>query len=477
MRLLALAEIAGDEFERVFLVREELPVTTRTEVQATADNVVCLPAHDSITAEAAWLVTHILRSTDVLILDGYDFGFEYQATVRAAAGGLLYLDDLCAFPQAADVILNPAGGVTEALYDLRRVGARVFTGPMWAPLRAPFRAAALAPPAAAPPSQVLLCLGGADPDDHTYRLAADLVGLPYLDHLHVAVGIAYAHWDTLTHWAASQPATRLTLHRALPASDFCTLFQVCGAALLSSSTVSYEYASAGGGLLTVLPTAGNQRSIYDFLLREGLARPAAALPNMLSSPDRSHTQAVLRGAQRRYFDGSAPARLRTVLRGLTAQAALRLRQVTTADSELLLRWANDTLTRQNSYHSEPISRADHEHWLESKLAAPSTDLLLLAEVAGTPAGTIRFQLNPASGAATLGFSLAPDFRGIGLAPAVLRAGAVVAADHWGVAVQRVVGHVISNNTASQAAFRRAGFQEEKDTTTPPDSVSFHYQLT
>lgn len=470
MRLVALAEIAGPHWHRVLVLREPT-AAIRTQLGEAVEEFITIHPLLSLDEEAVWLAKHVLQLTDVLVLDGYEFDFAYQQILRAAAGAILYIDDLHAIPQAADAILNPAGGVPRSHYDLRRPGARLFTGPAWAPLRAPFREAAQAPPPPADPTSVLLCLGGADPANYTRQLAANLLNVSGLGHLHVAVGAAYQCWEALQVWAAEQASTRLTLHHALPAAEFCSLLQACGAAVTSASTTSYEYVSAGGGLLTIIQTAENQRSIYEFLLSKGLARPYTALPNMLSAPDIAHIQTELWVAQRRHFDGRAPDRIRQLLASLGAQAHLVLRPATFADSEHLLAWTNDPVVRRYSYNSEPVLRPKHEGWLQDRLADP-LHLVLVAEVAGQPAGTIRYAFDPLTGTATLSYSLAADFRGRGLGGPLLLKGSEIAYKQFGSTLRRVVGHVQNSNEPSQRAFRRADFCEFIDATTPADSVSF-----
>ncbi len=477
MRLLALAEIASDSFQRIFITRADLPLSTQAEVRAVGAELIMLPPMP-LAQEAHWLATELLKPTDTVVLDGYDFDFAYQTTIRAACGALVYLDDLVAFPQVADVVLNPAGGVDITRYDVRRAGAQVLTGPMWAPMRGPFRAAATLLTVPAPVGAVLLCLGGADLANRTLAIARQLVQVAGIEELHVAVGGAYSHYEELAKWVATESvsfAAQVVVHHALSADAFCELLQSCGSALLSASTVCYEYISSGGGLLTLIQTAENQRNIYEFMLREGLARPATALANMLSAPDRLHTQAFLRAAQRQHFDGKAPERLWRLLRSLGAQAVMRLRPATPADSDVLLQWANDPLVRQFSYNTAVIEQANHESWLAAKLANKH-HLLLLAEIDGKSIGTIRFAFDVASTTATLSFLVAPEMRGHGLAAALLRHGIRAAAARWAT-LDRVVGHVQLQNEASQAAFRRAGFTERNDSATPADSVSFDYRLT
>jgi UDP-2,4-diacetamido-2,4,6-trideoxy-beta-L-altropyranose hydrolase len=138
MRVLALAEMAPLGVERLFVVRPGLPSATRTELVASNFTVIEIPA-EANTSEADWLVQRLLLDTDVVVLDGYEFDFSYQTTIRQSIAFLIYIDDLIAFPQAADIVINPAGGIVADAYDLRRPDARVLSGPAWAPLRGPFR--------------------------------------------------------------------------------------------------------------------------------------------------------------------------------------------------------------------------------------------------------------------------------------------------------------------------------------------------
>lgn len=460
MRLLALAEILRRDFaEPVFLLREPDAALTAL-LQGTGVAVVALPAAP-LGQELSSTLPTLLRPTDLLVLDGYGFDYAYQVAVRALVAHLVCLDDLHAFPYAADLVLNPAGGVTPADYDLRQPAARLLAGPGYAPLRADFQPS---PPPEAPissPGQVLLCLGGADPRQLTRATAAALLALPAVAHVHAVVGSAYAAWDALRAWAATQ-GPRLTLHRALPAGQLAALMHRCGAAVLSPSTISYEYCAAGGGLLLTLPTADNQHDLDLFLRGAGLALPYPAAPNVLTTSEAPRLAAQLRQAQRRHFDGLAPQRLRQEFAALRLPPApLRLRPVQGTDSGQLLAWTNDPDTRRQSFDPAPVPLARHEAWLATQLAHPDRYLLLLAEASttGAAAGLIRFVISPdgqAGPTATLSYSLAPECRGRGWAAPLLLAGTRAVLAHF-PQVRQVVGEVKATNEASVRAFGRAGY--------------------
>lgn len=454
MRLLALAEILQPTFpEQLFLIRQPDPELVQ-QLAASGLAVQELPLLP-LPEEAAELVRRVLRPTDVLVLDGYDFRYDYQNTVRGIVARLVYLDDLHSFPLAADLILNPAGGISPAQYELRQPGARLLSGPGYAPLRAAFRQSS--PTTESPdPTQILVCLGGADPTHQTQRVTAALLELPSAPQVHAVVGSAYASWDSLQAWAQDQP--RLLLHRNLSGGQLAELMHQCGAAVCSASTVSYEYCAAGGGLLFILPVADNQYDIAQYLRQAGLALPYTSAPNVLTSPEAVRIANQLQEAQLRVFDGLTAERLRQEFTALLLPPPpFYLRPVTAADSDQLLAWTNEPAVRQHSFNPNPVTPADHRQWLAARLHDPQTLLLLAQDAAtGLPAGLIRFAVDGEE--ATLSYLLDARFRGRSLAALLLLAGTRQLTGLF-PQVRWVLGYVQPANVASVKAFERAGFRQ------------------
>jgi len=450
--------LRADFAEVVFFI--QAPASSLGFLQQAGLTVVPLPTA-TLAQEATHILPALLRATDVLVLDGYGFTFAYQTLVRPLVARLVCLDDLHAFPFAADLVLNPAGGLNWADYDLRMPHARVLAGPSYAPLRADFQYTNNQD-IPTPTSVVLLCLGGADPHQLTQTTATALLALPDVAQVHAVVGSAFAGWELLQAWAASHPG-RLHLHRALSATELANLMRQCGAAVLSPSTTSYEYCAAGGGLLLLLPTADNQHDLAHFLREKGMALPYTTAANVLTASEAPRLASQLRQAQRRHFDGRAPQRLRQEFAALRLPPApLRLRLVQPTDSGQLLTWANDSETRRQSFDPRPISTHQHEAWLASQLAQAERCLLLLAEAtdSGEAAGIIRFVVTSEDAGgptATLSYTLAPAYRGRGWAAPLLLAGTRAVLARF-PSVRQVVGEVKPTNEASVRAFRRAGYQ-------------------
>lgn len=148
---------------------------------------------------------------------------------------------------------------------------------------------------------------------------------------------------------------------------------------------------------------------------------------------------------------------------LTPQTTeLELREAQQHDAELLWRWANDPATREASFSPDPIPWDDHVRWFASVLDDPDR-ILLLAERDGVPVGQIRFDRED-DHAYEVAVSVAPEHRSTGLSAPLIDTGVQwLAGTAPGNAV-RVRARIKSWNAASRAAFRRAGFIPNPEST-------------
>lgn len=125
------------------------------------------------------------------------------------------------------------------------------------------------------------------------------------------------------------------------------------------------------------------------------------------------------------------------------------------DSRDLWSWRNDPLTRAMSESSSEVSWDDHQDWTRRVLSDPLR-IVLICEVGHSPCGMVRFDL--ADGTATVSINVEPGSRGKGLGNEMLSA-----AIHW---LTREHGSLLlrakirTDNLASQALFRKAGFELE-----------------
>ncbi|GGG25353.1 UDP-2,4-diacetamido-2,4,6-trideoxy-beta-L-altropyranose hydrolase [Pontibacter amylolyticus] len=445
---LALAEMLRHDFECLFAIQvpsHEL----QEQIKKTCDAVIVLPACNHDEDRFAHELDAYITKDVLVVLDGYKFSTAYQQSVKNKGCQLFCIDDIHSYVFVADTILNQAGGVDAAKYKTAPY-TRVLIGPKYALLRPPFlRAAQEERTFPAGDVRVFLNLGGADPYDHTMRIAMELQRMQDIGKVEIIIGSAYQHLFELQAWLHQNP--KFSLHQNLSAEEMCQLMQTCAVAITSASGVAYEYASVGG-LLFVLQTAENQENLYTFLTQNGIAQKYEQLQQSIKIDlITAFEQAVTR--QWLYFDGNAGERLRQVFQNMALAASITMRKATEDDLMLLFGWNNDSEVRKNSFNPKPIPLANHQAWFMARLKDEDTSIYI-AESAGEPAAQIRFSLS--GGTATISYLIAGGFRGKGLGHVVLLKGVEkLKQDHPRVTL--VEGLVQRENNPSIKAFERAGF--------------------
>ncbi|MFD1872384.1 UDP-2,4-diacetamido-2,4,6-trideoxy-beta-L-altropyranose hydrolase [Hymenobacter bucti] len=262
VRLLALADQLRGLAPGMFLVREPTAAVAQL-VTAAGWAVQALPANSLWLAEADWLAQGFLKPTDVLVLDGYSFEAAYQRRVRASGCGLVYIDDLLAWPVVADLLINHSPGVVATDYEAP-ADTRFLLGPAFSLLRRPFLEGAAAPQAPTPIASALVCFGGADPLGLTVRTVRALLALPNLQRLGVLLGGAFGDAAALEQLAADAPGVPITIYRNVDAGALVELLRAYDVAVVPASTVLIEALVLGRPALTGY-YADNQRALATYV--------------------------------------------------------------------------------------------------------------------------------------------------------------------------------------------------------------------
>lgn len=140
---------------------------------------------------------------------------------------------------------------------------------------------------------------------------------------------------------------------------------------------------------------------------------------------------------------------------------MHIRMARAEDGPFLLELRNDEQTRRFSVNTESVTEEEHRAWLRASLEKPDR-VLLIAELAGEPIGTVRFD-RESLGVWETSITIAPSARGRGLAGKVLAAGEDYLAGAW--TVREFWARIRTDNTASFALFTAAGYarrQQEGD---------------
>ena len=320
MRCLALAQMLGRSFR--FAVVQPAPEVVHLIEEANGA-VVPLATDDA----AEFLA--VVSPDDIAVLDGYSFDETCQRAVRERAKALVFIDDLVAGHQVADVVINHAGGITQIDYDAEP-DTQFCLGPHYALLRPEF----LQPDTNKPPADgmIFVNMGGADPDNTSLTV---LKAIQQVDPaLPVDLVLGPFHPDRAAIEAFQDQLPDLTILLNLSAAQMVNKLRQCNLAITACSTIAYEVCAVNRPLIAIV-TADNQDRLAQFLSDEKLAlsvnfptlltrlTPVVSLENMLKlaiqgfqfSPDAALDTLA---NQRRFFDGRSPNRFRALFNGLCA---------------------------------------------------------------------------------------------------------------------------------------------------------------
>ena len=155
---------------------------------------------------------------------------------------------------------------------------------------------------------------------------------------------------------------------------------------------------------------------------------------------------------------------------------IKLRHANRKDCRMIWQWANDPDVRAASFAPEPIAYEDHVRWFETRLAKADCRMYIVEDVGDgghpAPLGQVRFERK--GQAAVISVSLDRRFRARGLGARIIELAArtyLAATD-----TQIINAYVKTDNTASLAAFKKAGFSSGKRTSVA-DQPAHHFFLT
>jgi spore coat polysaccharide biosynthesis predicted glycosyltransferase SpsG/L-amino acid N-acyltransferase YncA len=412
-------------------------------------------------ADAQETIRHARQvEASCLVLDGYQFGHLYQQAVKDAGLRLLFVDDYGhAARYCADLVLNQNIYAAELLYANREPDSHLLLGTRYALLRREFWPWRTWQRQVLPDARrVLVTLGGSDPDNVALKAMYGL-GLMAVDGLEsiLVVGGGNPHTSALQQ-AIRQLALNVRLERSL--SDMSAPMLWADVCLAAGGSTCWELALLGlPSVLLVL--AANQRANAEGLHAVGAAHSLGWHQDVPAAAIARETERVLRSREirtamsrtgQRLVDGYGAQR---VVAQMLAQPTLRARPAREEDARLLFEWANDPLTRAMSFHSEPISWAEHDQWF-GRVTSQARTLMLIIEVdqgAGwAPCGQVRIDED-----GTISLSVAPRYRNRRLALPALRAAMAYGRQRG---CQEFRALIKPENERSQRVFVQAGFESK-----------------
>jgi len=421
MRCLALAQAWQDIGGRALFAMAQSTAAVEDRLQREGIGVTRLQveAGSSDDAQATVGLARAQKAAWVVV-DGYDFGADYQAALKQGGRKVLCVDDNGgAGPYCADLLLNQNAHATEALYAQKAPGIQRLLGPRFCLLRREFAAwRGWAREVPVRVKRILVTMGGSDAANFTLRVIDAIRRLEEGDlETTVVVGGSNPHVERLES-AVRDGGAAFSLVK--DASNMPELLSAADLAVAGAGTTCWEMCLLGlPALICVL--AENQEGIASTLASRGIARSLGRsgdvsvakiqeeLLRLLDAPG-ERQQMSERG--RALVDGNGAGRTAALL-----QDELQIRRTVPEDCRILWDWAQDPEICAASFSSGPIPWEAHVAWFRAKLSDPCAILYTATYATDGPVGQVRFQQNGPR--VTLSIGLAKMFRRRGLGRTLL----------------------------------------------------------
>lgn len=137
---------------------------------------------------------------------------------------------------------------------------------------------------------------------------------------------------------------------------------------------------------------------------------------------------------------------------------ITLREINESDKKKTYQWANDPLTRNNSFSSKPINFEDHSVWFNKKINDQNA-YYLIGEVNDKKMGLVRFDYDTGYEAYIIGVTIDEGFRGKRLSSLFLKESCKRLLKNK---KENIIAFIKEENISSRKAFERAGFKLQEE---------------
>lgn len=259
MRSLALAEMIGEDFKTIFVIKNP-EIKLAETIRQTCDELV------DISDESEFI--DMLKPDELVVIDGYQFKGSYQKEIKKKAKALIAIDDKADLHFYSDLIINH--GSAGINYD-KEPYTKILYGSKYLLARKPFLNAAKQSRKVTTANSLFICLGGADPFNHTIKILKAGLACDHINTIHLVVGSAYkfdSELDAISKNISIQK--KIVKHQNLDAVKMVEIMRQCNIAVSSASSISLELCCVKIGLL-IGTVADNQSEINKLLEENGCA--------------------------------------------------------------------------------------------------------------------------------------------------------------------------------------------------------------
>jgi UDP-2,4-diacetamido-2,4,6-trideoxy-beta-L-altropyranose hydrolase len=387
-RCLALATALKKENWVVDFAVSEI---TLSVFQVKIGEIIALP--DGLTVrEEATQIGEAGGKVDLLVVDHYGRNYIFEGCCRAWTTKILVIDDLADRKHDCDLLLDQTLGRSKAAYmPLVPASCTILVGSDYALLRDQFakqRFFSREKERSFPPQNIMINVGGTDPQNITKTIIYGLQLSGYACHLHVVGGEVGPNLDNLG----------LQISKYKNVENMASLYAMADLAIGAAGTSSWERCCLGLPTL-LLVTAANQlpntRSLIAARAVSYLGDADGLTPESISNSvsklfENPSALVTLERNARLICDGLGVGRVICRVAQLFDEGALALvlRRAERSDCDLVYAWQVEKDARRYMRVTRVPTYSEHVSWFEAKLQ-DTRSILNIIESSCSPCGVLR----------------------------------------------------------------------------------------
>jgi UDP-2,4-diacetamido-2,4,6-trideoxy-beta-L-altropyranose hydrolase len=264
-RCIAIADRLREFFECYFVIRQASAELEKSISKIS--NLFVIESFENYDDDAEYLVINIINKykINIVTLDGYYFNTSYQKIIKKKCDAILIsIDDDHPFHYFSDIVINHSGGIVSDKIS-KEIYTKTYLGYDYLMLRKEFIKSIKKEKKICGIKTILICFGGADPEDFTGNIVNCLKDQRSIQKITIVVGAAYANLAKLKNNIAAYK--HIVIKSNLDAIELVKVMRNTDMAIVPASTVSLE-AFASKMILITGMTADNQKYIYEGLIKE-----------------------------------------------------------------------------------------------------------------------------------------------------------------------------------------------------------------
>jgi UDP-2,4-diacetamido-2,4,6-trideoxy-beta-L-altropyranose hydrolase len=271
MRSLALAEILSSQFKIIFVT------TTPNDFQISEMNKIC---HAWIGLSSSKMhyseFLELLKGDEIVVLDNYYYGTEYQVKIKNKGCKLVCVDDVHRYAFVADVVINHAEYSTKSHYKVSDY-TKLCLGHKYAILRKTYLENLNLTSSELDKESILICIGGVDKFGIGLKIAKWMLESNLVRNIK-QIQIVNSYSKELLEFARKL-GVEINFHQQLNPERMKELFKNATLGVFPASTIAIESCSMRLPFITGY-YVDNQKNILNGLTNNELAVSAGNLLNV-----------------------------------------------------------------------------------------------------------------------------------------------------------------------------------------------------